>query len=75
MKRFINSIIVVLLMWGGVLSFVGAWVFLLVRCGIINASLFAVLIGVSAQLERGGPHWAARFVSWRIGIAKAQVKS
>ncbi len=75
MRRFINSITVLLLMWGGTLCFIGAWIFLAVKVGGINAGLFAGLVWVSAAVERQGPHWAARFISHRIRVAQREAET
>lgn len=72
MKRFFNSMIVLLCMYGGILGFTGAWVFLLFSAGFVNACLFAGLVWCSAIVERNGAYWAARYVQRRIRIAKVE---
>lgn len=73
MRRFINSLWLVLLMWSGPIIFVIAWSWLFWHCGFLNGLLFIALMATSASCDRKGPVWAARFVLRRVEVVKARV--
>lgn len=72
MRRFVNSIWLLVLMWSGPLVFVIAWSFLFRTAGFINSLVFIGLMGTSSHFTKSGPRWAAGFVSRRITIRKAE---
>lgn len=72
MRRFVNSVWLLALMWAGPLVFAGAWVFIGITAGLLNALLFIGLMGASSHCTRQGPSWAARFVARRIAVRQAE---
>jgi hypothetical protein len=71
MKRFVNSIVVLGLMWLGTLMTLNAWVWLAYVAGFWAARGFAFLMIVAAVCEHTGPALAQGYIDWRVRVAKA----
>jgi hypothetical protein len=75
MKRFINTAVILTLIWSDILLRLVASIMLAVFSPGPVTVLFFGLNVVADFICRRGPGWAASYAVWRVKMAKARVTS